>query len=715
MDEKKIDTGISSGLPVDGERLRKFTVELQKYKAGKASVESRAIAAENWWKLRNQAEIRKQTQGLTGFEAKSGWLHNVIVAKHADATEAFPEPNILAREPGDVEEAGMLSKIIPVVLETNKFEEVYSDNQWQKLKTGTGIYKVYWDADKLNGLGDIAIKRVNILNIFWEPGVTDIQDSKYVFHTALVDKDTLEGMYPQLKDKLKTTAFTPAKFQTDDAVTTENKAVVIDVYYKSFEDGKTVLHYCKYVGDEILYSTENEEAMQNSAAAMETAAMMQQPARTQPVPDAPVPNQQYMGEIATVGGMTRQKMQTEPGAGDIPAGIEAAGGTTLGMMQPMPGTGAMPTPQQPVHHGLYDHGLYPFVFDTLFPIEGSPCGYGFIDLCQNSQMQIDIMQTAFLKNTMVGAMPRYFQRMDGAINEEEFLNLDNPVVHVNGNLGEDSIRPIDYRALSGNYLDMRTSMINELRETSGNTEASNGVISSGVTAASAIAALQEASGKGSRDSSRSSYRAYSRIVNLCIELIRQFYDETRSFRITGQTPGSYQFIDMNNAGIKEQEVGQTSDGLPLYRKPIFDLKIKAQKKNPFSRMEQNERAKELYGLGFFNPERAQEALGALEMMEFEGIDKVKEQVQNGQTLLNICQQMSQQLDQMALIIQTLTGKDMGIGAAQPTGGGQRGQAAGPAPSSEKDSLASGIMEAQHPMTGYGERLAKRSTPSMGNE
>ena len=120
-----------------------------------------------------------------------------------------------------------------------------------------------------------------------------------------------------------------------------------------------------------------------------------------------------------------------------------------------------------------------------------------------------------------------------------------------------------------------------------------------------------------------SYRTHVKINSMCIELIRQFYDETRSFRITGQMPGSYQFIDMNNAGIKEQEVGQTSDGLPLFRKPIFDLKIKAQKKNPFSRMEQNERAKELYGLGFFNPERAQEALGALEMMEFEGIDKVK--------------------------------------------------------------------------------------------
>ena len=145
---------------------------------------------------------------------------------------------------------------------------------------------------------------------------------------------------------------------------------------------------------------------------------------------------------------------------------------------------------------LYDHGLYPFVFDTLFPIEGSPCGYGYIDLCQNVQTQIDVMQTAFIKNTMVGAMPRYFSRIDGSINEEEFLDLNNPLVHVNGNLGKDSLTPIQYNALSGNYLDVRTSMINELRETSGNTEASNGVISSGVTAAAAIAALQEASGKG---------------------------------------------------------------------------------------------------------------------------------------------------------------------------------------------------------------------------
>ena len=35
--------------------------------------------------------------------------------------------------------------------------------------------------------------------------------------------------------------------------------------------------------------------------------------------------------------------------------------------------------------GFYDHGKYPFVFDTLFPVEGSPAGFGYIDVMKNCQ------------------------------------------------------------------------------------------------------------------------------------------------------------------------------------------------------------------------------------------------------------------------------------------------------------------------------------------
>ena len=539
-------------LPVDGERLREFTRVLQKYKAGKASIERRTIAAENWWKLRNQAEERKSIEGLQGFQAVSGWLHNIIVSKHADAMEAYPEPAILPREAGDRQEAGMLSRIIPVILEQNEFEKTYSDAMWQKLKTGTGVYKVWWDAEKLNGLGDIAIERVDLLNLFWEPGAADIQDSRYFFHTRLEDNEELEESYPQLKGRLKSSGFLANRFVYDDAVSTEGKSTVIDVYYKRRQDGRTVLHYCKYVGDTVLYATENEVAL----ARME--------------------------------------------------GRETEG------------------------RGLYDHGLYPFVFDSLFPIEGSPCGYGFIDLCQNGQTQIDMMQTAFLKNTMVGSVPRYFQRVDGAINEEEFLDLNNPIIHVNGNLGQDSLRTVDYRPLSGNYIDMRTSVINELRETSGNTETSVGLVSSGVTAASAIAALQEASGKGSRDATRSSYRVYSKIIGLCIELIRQFYQLPRQFRILGQM-GTEQFVAYNNQGLQPQRQFFGEIELEM-RLPVFDIKVVPQKSSSYTRLSQNELALQFYQLGFFSPGQADQALACMSIMEFEGKDQLMQQISYNGTM-----------------------------------------------------------------------------------
>lgn len=539
-------------LPVDGERLREFTRVLQKYKAGKASIERRTIAAENWWKLRNQAEERKSIEGLQGFQAVSGWLHNIIVSKHADAMEAYPEPAILPREAGDRQEAGMLSRIIPVILEQNEFEKTYSDAMWQKLKTGTGVYKVWWDAEKLNGLGDIAIERVDLLNLFWEPGAADIQDSRYFFHTRLEDNEELEESYPQLKGRLKSSGFLANRFVYDDAVSTEGKSTVIDVYYKRRQDGRTVLHYCKYVGDVVLYATENEAVL----ARME--------------------------------------------------GRETEG------------------------RGLYDHGLYPFVFDSLFPIEGSPCGYGFIDLCQNGQTQIDMMQTAFLKNTMVGSVPRYFQRVDGAINEEEFLDLNNPIIHVNGNLGQDSLRTVDYRPLSGNYIDMRTSVINELRETSGNTETSVGLVSSGVTAASAIAALQEASGKGSRDATRSSYRVYSKIIGLCIELIRQFYQLPRQFRILGQM-GTEQFVAYNNQGLQPQRQFFGEIELEM-RLPVFDIKVVPQKSSSYTRLSQNELALQFYQLGFFSPGQADQALACMSIMEFEGKDQLMQQISYNGTM-----------------------------------------------------------------------------------
>lgn len=545
--------------PIGAEQVRKFTEILMKYKTGKAHTEQRVIAAENWWKLRNTSEEAKDTNiGEDGsFVSKSGWLHNVITSKHSDAMAAYPEPNILPREASDKDEAIMLSAIVPCVMEQTGFEATYSDVAWQKMRGGTGVYKIVWDPYK-NGIGDIAIESVSILNLFWEPGIKDIQKSRYFFHTELCDKDVLEQIYPeQLKGGIRGDGFISSKFLYDDHVDTENKATVIEVYYHKYVEGRKTLQYCKYVNDVVLFATENE----------------------------------------TQGSM------------DMFSGVA---------VKPMSVT------------GLYDHGLYPYVFDVLYPVEGSPCGYGYVDLCKNPQTEIDILKTSFVKNAMVGAIPRYFG--NDSVNEEEFLDLSKPIIHVK-NVREDALRKVDHNSLDGNYINMMMQSIQELRETSGNTETGNGVASS-VTTASGIAALQEASGKGSRDSSMTAYRAYSAVVNLVIELIRQFYDAPRHFRILGEY-GAQQFVTYTNSRLKPQHQGVDFGRDMGYRLPVFDIKISAQKKTSYNKQAQNELALTFFKLGFFNPQMTDAALLTLDMMEFDEKEIIMQKIAKNGTMFDM--------------------------------------------------------------------------------
>ena len=601
--------------PIGAEQLKKFTQVLEKYKAGKVHTENRIIASENWWKLRNAIEEKKITNigADGGITATSGWLHNVIVSKHADAMEAYPEPNILPREEADKGEAQKLSAIVSCVLEQNKFESTYSDNMWQKLKTGTGVYKVVWDSGKLNGLGDISLDRVNLLNIYWEPGVTDIQKSRYFFHTELCDKDVLEQQYPQLVGKLKGKTFMSTKFLYDDHVDTENKHTVIEVYYHKFVNNRKTLQYCKYIEDQVLYATEND---------------------IQPIMDQ----------------------------------------ITKKQKPPMAIT------------GLYDHGKYPYVFDALYPIEGSPCGYGYVDICRNPQLVIDILNTCFLKNAAAGSIPRYWNRQGSGVNVEQFLDLSNPLVEVTGNIDENALRRIEHTPLDSNYIQVLDRTIQELRETSGNTETSTGNISSGVTAASAIAALQEASGKGSKDSTQTSYRAYTEIVDLCIELIRQFYNLPRQFRIVGEY-GMQKFISYTNAGIMMQHQGNDFGQDMGFRLPVFDIKVSAQKKNVYTKVSQNELALEFFKMGFFNPQMADQALMCLEMMDFDGKDSIMQKVaQNGTIFQKLIQYMQLALA-MAKVADPAAAEQIAQDIMQTMGGGTAPVGGGNAKMFQSDHIA----------------------------
>lgn len=544
------------------EQVQAASQILQKYKEGKANLETRIVENEQWYKLRHWECMRKAKK--QDVQPTSGWLFNSIANKHADAMDNFPSPNILPREEGDKAEAEMLTSIVPVILDQCEFEQTYSDVWNYKLKTGTGVYGVFWDSSKLNGLGDINIKKVDIINLFWESGIQDIQMSRHFFHVELADNDALIGMHPQLQGKLGTATMNLAKYFYDDSVDTTNKSVVVDWYYKKAGmGGKTVLHYCKYVNDEVLFSTENEPEK--------------------------YPN------------------------------------------------------------GWYDHGLYPFVFDTLYPVEGTPCGFGYIDIGKDAQAYIDRINQSIMKNTRANASPRYFVRKDGAVNEKEFADLDNELIHVDGQLGTGSIMAVQPNTLNNIYLQVLANKVDELKEVTGNRDISTGGTTSGVTAASAIAAMQEAGSKLSRDNNKASYRAFRKICLMIVELIRQFYDMPRCFRIMGEN-GAARYVQYSNANITPQFQG-VEHGVDMgYRLPLFDIEVTAQKQSPYSKMSQNELALQFFGAGFFNPQIADQALACLEMMDFDRKHFIMQRISQNGTMYQQMMMMQQQMMMLAQMV-----------------------------------------------------------------
>lgn len=633
--------GLLLNRPAGGQRIGRKEIEkaasiLQDYKDKKANLENRIVDDELWWELRHWESIRSKAVTREGKamhpqpDPSSAWLFNAILNKHADAMDNYPEPVVLPRERSDEQSAKTLSSILPVIMEYNDFEETYSGNWWEKLKHGTAAYGIFWNNELENGLGDVDIKGIDLLNLFWEPGITDIQTSRNLFIVGLVDTELLDEQYPEHAGKMQSDTSIVKQYIYSDTVNYENKSVVVDWYYKvKSPGGRKVLHYAKFVYgcDFPLYATENN-------------------------PDT-------------------------------------------------------------AESGIYDHGMYPVVLDTMYPEKGTPVGFGYVSICKDPQLYIDKLSANILETSMMGTKKRYFKGGNTNMDKEQFLDWNEPFVECEGDIDERHLQEITVRPLDGIYVNVLQMKIDELKETAANRDVNSGGVGSGVTAAAAIAALQEAGNKASRDMISASYRAHQQISRMVIELIRQFYDEKRSFRITGQTPGSLEFVEVSNAQLKDQPMGRDSMGEEMFRKPIFDLKIKAQKKNPFSRVSQNEYAKELYGLGFFNPQRAQEALPALDMMEFEGIDKVKEQVMQGETLMNIVQQLSERLNQAMMIMQAA-----GIlpgGAAEAAQ--QTGQTGGAAPAPGKNPGAAGgengkIMQSQVPQGNYAEKIAKRSAPDM---
>ncbi len=519
--------------PVGLLEIQSADIELRRWRRARASFDARVREEERFFNLRVSPKVHRNKEGEI-FAPRSAWLVNTILQKHADMMENLPRATCIAREPSDVEDAKALSAILPVIMERSDFEEQYSDNMWFKLKHGVCAFGVFWNNDLENGLGDIDVRRVELMNLYWQPEVRRLSDSRAVYYVQCMSEEEVKARFPQYNGRGAAAA--SYGFSASDEGT---QLAVVDRYYKKrTPEGRTVLHYCKFTGECLLFATENDPRYAN---------------------------------------------------------------------------------------GWYEHGEYPFVLDVLYPMEGECGGYGIIALAKDPQAYIDRMDRNLLEYMDWATRVRYFCKRNTGMNEQEFSDLTRRIVEVEGDLDEERLRQITVAGLDPFWLELKNAKVQELKETTANRDVLQGVPDGGVTAASAILALQEAGNKTVRDMVAASYRAFVRLVRLVLECVRQFYSEERCFRILGEH-GEHVYMTWSNAGIAERVTGVLPDGTPCCRRPVFDIDVRAEKKDPYTRVSHNETMMELYRMGVFDEQNVRAASVLLENMEFSGVAGVREQV-----------------------------------------------------------------------------------------
>ncbi len=576
--ENNLNTQPEKAAVIGENEIRKAKARLKKYQDSKKQLDERIKRNEQFWKMRHL-----ENKGDGEKHRPTGWLLNAIHSKHADMMDGYPAPSIRAKEENDVGEAKKLSEIIPVILEAAKFKTVYDAVCRDKINKGTGVYAVYWDSKRNFGKGDISVEHINFLNLYYEPEITDIQKSKEVFLLAEDSAEHLKAVYPQLKDVTLTADITQIeRYENEESVDRSDKCTVIDWYYKKWQNGREVLHYCKFVGETVLYASENDT---------------QRP------------------QIQVIDPYTNQGAFDENG-------------------QPV----MQDVDKSIAEKGWYENGKYPFVFDVMFPIENSPCGYGYTDLFKGTQENIDEIKHSILKIAHLYGNPRFFYSKSAGVNIEDLADTDKQFVPVEGSL--DGIKQIEVPQVPDILYNILTNEVEELKEVTGNRDVNNGSTSSGVTAASAIAALQEHAGKLSRHSKQKTYESVKDVTYQVIERIRQFYNADRQFRITG-IDGAEHFIHYSNSGIKPQELGDDFGNSYGNRMPEFDIIVTAAKATGYSKLSQNEFALQLYNTGVFVPQNADVVLPMLQLMDFDDKDKVIQAVQKNATLMKQLQWFQQ--------------------------------------------------------------------------
>jgi hypothetical protein len=311
-------------------------------------------------------------------------------------------------------------------------------------------------------------------------------------------------------------------------------------------------------------------------------------------------------------------------------------------------------------NGYYEHGLFPFRICRLYPQKGSALGLGICDLFKDTQRYADKLNAILLENALRARTPRLFIQ-EGLVDIEDVRDFSREAIEVQGNL-DAAVKWMDTQPLPSYLLNFVQMMQQSIKNEAGSNDQSRGQTAGGVTAASAITALQDMSTKRSRMEARELQRGFKECVRMMIEIMREKDIVPREVVIT--VNGEPQVLPFDSRSLYRGN----GEGR---RVPIEALiSIKTSRQTRFSRMAHNELV-----LQFVNMfQQTADPLIMMEALEMDDKEQILDQIRKAQHggMLALQQQNAQMQAQLQQMSEELSQyqsamKQIQTGLSEPSG------------------------------------------------
>ncbi len=232
------------------------------------------------------------------------------------------------------------------------------------------------------------------------------------------------------------------------------------------------------------------------------------------------------------------------------------------------------------HTDVYRHGLYPFILDVYTPIEGMPVGDGMVQELAPMMRYINRYAAYIDMNLRMSSKGRLLVDRNAGLDKEALINWENDIVE-GDRIDPSALQWMQTQPFSGSATRQMMQLQADIKQDSGQNQFSRGETVGGVTAASAISALQEAGGKITRLRTQVFNQGMRDMVWQMLWLISQFYGAKRHFYITGRK------VDAS----AQRLFGSSANGTPP---PPYIVQVQVQRRNPLRQQAQNELFLEAY-------------------------------------------------------------------------------------------------------------------------